>query len=168
MWSEVNYTEPKACNVTDSLPGHSMMDFHSHSKSRQVLSGFLAVEDSQNPTFRGMTFDSILFLTIIRKKTMIMMLRSLRKPNYQFWSSGTAFFLSCHSPMATWLHVTFLRVTRVERDFRTHECIGFFFFFCAADKCLQHQKRYSKRSHFSTKQFITMDSCLQESRTDEV
>lgn len=46
--------------------------------------------------FRRTTFDSILFLTFIRKKTKIMMLRSLRKPNYQFWSSGTAFFLSCH------------------------------------------------------------------------
>lgn len=112
--------------------------------------------------------NSILILTFIRKKTKKMMLRSLTKANYQFWSSGTAFFLPCHSLMATWLRVTSLRFTNVERDFRTHACFGFFFFFCALDKCLQHHRRYSKRSHFSTKQFITMDSSLQESRTDEV
>lgn len=143
------------------------MDFHSHSKCRQVLSGLPTDKDPQNLTFRKITFDSILFFTFTRKKTKKMMLRSLRKPNYQFWSSGTAFFLSCHSLMAAWLHVTSLGVTDVERDFRTHACVGFFFF-CAADKCLQHHRRYSKRSHFSTKQFITMDSSLQESRTDEV
>lgn len=58
-----------------------------------------------------------------------MMLRSLRKPSYQFWSSGIAFFLSCHSLMATWIHMTSLGITDVERDFRTHACVGFFFFF---------------------------------------
>ena len=114
-------------------------------------------EDSWNQTFRVTIFDSIFLLTFNRKKTKRMMSRSLRKPNYQFWPSGTALILSCHSLMAIWLRVTSLWVTNVETDLGTHGCIGFF---CAAEKSLQHHRRYFKRSHFSTEQFITTDSSL--------
>lgn len=146
MWNEVNYTELKVCNATGSVSGHSMMDFHSHSKRSQVLSGLPIAEDPQNPTFRGTIFDSTLFHTSIRKKTKKMMLRSLRKPNYQFWSSGTAFLLSCHSLMATWLHVTSLRVMNVEADFRMHVCVGFFL--CCWQMSAAPQKIFQTKSFF--------------------
>lgn len=114
-------------------------------------------EDPQNQTFRVTIFDSIFLLTLSRKKTERMMSRSLRKPNYQFWPIGTALMLSHRSLMAIWFRVTSLWVMNVETDSGTHACIGFF---CAAEKSLQHHRRYFRRSHFSTEQFIMMDSSL--------
>lgn len=168
LWNEWNYTgmKPECAMSNQSLDLWSRAGLSFMLKVQPgPLSSPHSSEDSQNETFRVTMFDSIFLLTFSRKKTKRMISWSLRKPNYQFRPSGTALMLSCCSLMAIWLWVTSLWVTNVETDLGTHACIRFF---CAAEKPLQHHRRYFKRSHFSTQQFITTDSSLEESRTDEV